>query len=469
MEILKLNHYQLEIEGQQLLDIDQLQLQQGEKVFLIGENGSGKTSFFRTLVGESQAYRGQVICQTDLAYLPQLKLDQQQSGGERVMAYLKDVFQKKAPLLVLDEPSSHLDKVNQQWLIHQLKRYRGALLVASHDRYLMNQVAQKIWSIEKQKIKVYQGNYDDYKQAKELENQKQVTARANHQRQVAKLEKQIQEKKERANQMMRLKKTVSRSDWKVNAFAGSYDSQAKYIAKSAKAMEKRLAKLEPVEQVVKRPWAKLKHSPQEKKIPHTLIHLKEGSLYRDSRLLFAYPALTLRANSKVAIIGRNKAGKSTFLQALANHSLSGFYADQLKITYFKQDQTQLETNQTAFEFVRGQSHHDRALILNYLAMMGLPYQKAHRKIESLSGGERVRLALVAAMLSNHHLLILDEPTNYLDLAAMEALEVGLKQYPYPFILVSHDEHFVASVTHQCYEIREGRLDFVSEDLTFNRF
>ncbi|OCW98825.1 ATP-binding cassette domain-containing protein [Streptococcus dysgalactiae] len=463
MEILTLSHYQLEVGGNLLLSINQLHLHQGDKVFLIGDNGSGKTSFLQTLIGERRSYQGQLSLHSDVAYLPQLQAAQNQSGGEKVMASLKVLFQKNASLLILDEPSSHLDKANQKWLIHQLKRYRGTLLVVSHDRYLMNQIAQQIWVIEKQDIKVYQGNYDAYRQVKELEMQKQAIEKANYQRQVTKLTKQIQAKKERANQMVKPKKNISRSDWKVNAFAGSYDSQAKRIAKSAKAMENRLAKLTPNRQESKEIWAKLKFNPQEKKIPHTLIHLREGNLSRNKQILFTYPDIAIRADSKLAIIGRNKAGKSTFLESLANQDLPGFYSDHLKLTFFKQDQVQLDSQLTAFEFVQEQSNQDSRLILNYLAMMGIPYQKAHQKIASLSGGERVRLALVGAMLGDHQLLILDEPTNYLDLVAMEALERCLKQYPYPFVLVSHDQQFVSSVVNRCYVIRDGQLEEIDKD------
>ncbi|MGT2935597.1 ATP-binding cassette domain-containing protein [Streptococcus castoreus] len=460
MEILTVNRYKLEIRDKILLSVESLLLNQGEKVFLIGDNGSGKTSFIKTLIDGSQSYQGLVKLHVLAVYVPQLKISHQQSGGETVMSYLKAAFQQKAPLLILDEPSSHLDRANRQWLVHQLDRYRGTVLIASHDRYLMNQVCQKIWSIEDKTIKVYKGNYDAYKVANELKRQKQASALNHYHRKVAQLEKQIQEKKERANKMMKKKKTVSRSDWKVNAFAGSYDSQAKDMAKSAKAMAHRLEKMAHPEKVTKRNWAKLKYKTDKITIPYTLCHLQEGCLYRDGHFLFSYPEFTVRANSKIAVIGRNKAGKSTFLEALVAKNLSGFYAEQLDVTYFKQDQTQLEMQQTAFDFVCKQSSQDRILILNYLAMMGIPYQKAHQKIITLSGGERVRLALVAAILSDHQLLVLDEPTNYLDLAAMEALEMCLKTYSRPFILVSHDINLVKAVATQIYEIKDKQLEIV---------
>ncbi|WP_196591384.1 ATP-binding cassette domain-containing protein, partial [Pectinatus frisingensis] len=106
---------------------------------------------------------------------------------------------------------------------------------------------------------------------------------------------------------------------------------------------------------------------------------------------------------RIAIIGRNKAGKSSFLDQLAAQALSGFYAQNLRITYFKQDQADLEPDQTAVELISRQSSQDRVTILNYLAMMGIDYDKANQKVAVLSGGERVRLALVAALLTDHQL------------------------------------------------------------------
>lgn len=457
MEALNIQHYALDTAEKNLLTIDSLMLNQGERVFIIGDNGAGKTSFLKTIIGESADYSGFLQVHGDIAYVPQIKSASPQSGGERAMSYLKEAFQARPSLLILDEPSSYLDYANRDWLINQLKRYRGTLLVVSHDRYLINQVSQKIWLLEHQTIKIYHGNYDDYQRSRQLEEDKQLRAFLEYRRKTNQLKKSLTRKKVQANKMAVKKKSVSRSDWKTNSFAGSYDSQAKAMAKAAKAMEHRLTRMKEVNSPRKKAWAKLKKDPNEGTLPNTLLHLQEGTLTKDYQLLFDYPGIVIRSHSRIAIIGRNKAGKSSFLDQLAAQALSGFYAQNLRITYFKQDQADWELDQTAVELISRQSNQDRVTILNYLAMMGIDYDKANQKVAVLSGGERVRLALVAALLTDHQLLILDEPTTYLDLVAIEALESCLIDYPAALLLVSHDLAFVNKVATEIYEVKDHHL------------
>lgn len=189
MEALSIQHYALDTAEKNLLTIDSLTLNQGERVFIIGDNGAGKTSFLKTVIGESTNYSGFLQVHGDIAYVPQIKSTSPQSGGERAMSYLKEAFQARPSLLILDEPSSYLDHANRDWLINQLKRYRGTLLVVSHDRYLINQLSQKIWLLEHQTIKTYHGNYDDYQRSRQLEEDKQLRAFLEYQRKTNQLKK----------------------------------------------------------------------------------------------------------------------------------------------------------------------------------------------------------------------------------------------------------------------------------------
>ncbi|EHI70575.1 ABC transporter, ATP-binding protein [Streptococcus ictaluri 707-05] len=458
MEILRISDYQLRIEDRDLLAIKDLSLHLGEKIVLLGENGVGKTSFFKSLIGQIDDYEGRLVLNSDFVYVPQIKEASQQSGGEQMMAYLKKAFQKKPTLLLLDEPSSHLDSNNQQWLISQLLAFKGTAVVISHDRKLINDVSQKIWLIEDKTIKVYPGNYHDFQELRAREEARRLRELKSYRQKVAQLEHAILMKKEKAKKMSRRKKkNVSSSDWKVNAFAGSYDSQAKAVAKTSKVMEKRLANLPEVKDIPKKQWAKLKDSSDKQATPNTLIRLTEGQLFRKEEYLFDYPDFINRGHDKVVIKGRNKAGKSSFLEALVDHKLPGYYAQGLEISYFRQDQLNLDLDLSAFDIIQKQSNQSQHIIFNSLAMMGIDYHKAKQKITCLSGGERIRVSLVLMLLRPHHLLILDEPTNYLDLVAIEALEVYLKEYLGALLLVSHDEVFCQKVASVHYEIDQCRM------------
>lgn len=147
MEILTLSHYQLEVGGNLLLSINQLHLHQGAKVFLIGDNGSGKTSFLQTLIGERRSYQGQLSLHSDVAYLPQLQAAQNQSGGEKVMASLKALFQKNASLLILDEPTNYLDLVAMEALERCLKQYPYPFVLVSHDQQFVSSVVNRCYVI----------------------------------------------------------------------------------------------------------------------------------------------------------------------------------------------------------------------------------------------------------------------------------------------------------------------------------
>lgn len=457
MEMIKCIQLEKEIAGRRLFTIQQLSLQAGQKVGLVGNNGVGKSTFLKILLGLDRDFAGQFEVKADWAYVPQLQERSSLSGGEQVWKSIQEAFAQRPQLLIMDEPTANLDQEHQEKLIKQIKRYRGSLLVVSHDRHFLNQIASHIWHLEEGKVQVYLGNYEVFVESRRARREGQQEAYEAYQKKVAQLKKAQQERQIKAQKMGKRKKGVSSSEWKVNAMMGSYDSQAKSMAKTAKHLEKRIERLDKVEQPRKERWVKMEAKGALDTGLHSLFRLQAGLLWIEETYLFDFPQLGMTFGDKLALVGSNGTGKTSFVRKLISKELEGYYNPKLKIAYFAQDLINLDEEKTAFENISCTSLQDRMTILNLLGMLGLSYDKAQQKVANLSGGERVRLSLAKVLLTDANLLILDEPTNFLDLTAIEALERFLKEYQGSVLVISHDQDFVDKVAKNNWRIRDGSL------------
>ncbi|HFR3976577.1 TPA: ABC-F type ribosomal protection protein Vga(F) [Streptococcus suis] len=457
MEVMKCIQLEKEIAGRSLFTIQQLSLQVGQKVGLVGNNGVGKSTFLKILLGLDRDFAGQIEVKTDWAYVPQLQERSSLSGGEQVWKSIQEAFAQRPQLLIMDEPTANLDQEHQEKLIKQIKRYRGSLLVVSHDRHFLNQIASHIWHLEEGKVQVYLGNYEAFVESRRVRRVGQQEAYEAYQKKVTQLKKAQHERQAKAQKMGKRKKGVSSSEWKVNAMMGSYDSQAKSMAKTAKHLEKRIERLDKVEQPRKERWVKMEAKGALDTGLHSLFRLQAGQLWIEETYLFDFPQLGMTFGDKLALVGSNGTGKTSFVRKLISKELEGYYNPKLKIAYFSQDLTSLNEEETAFVNASSTSLQDRVTVLNLLGMLGLSYDKAQQKVANLSGGERVRLSLAKVLLTDANLLILDEPTNFLDLTAIEALERFLKEYQGSILVISHDQDFVDKVARSKWWIKDGSL------------
>ena len=457
MEVMKCIQLEKEIAGRRLFTIKQLSLQAGQKVGLVGNNGIGKSSFLKILLGLDRDFAGQIEVKADWAYVPQLQERSSLSGGEQVWKSIQEAFAQRPQLLIMDEPTANLDQEHQEKLIKQIKRYRGSLLVVSHDRHFLNQIASHIWHLEEGKVQVYLGNYEAFVESRRARREGQQEAYESYQKKVTQLKKAQHERQVKSQKMGKKKKGISSSEWKVSAMMGSYDSKAKSMAKSAKHLEKRIERLEKVSQPRREAHIKMESKGALDTDLHRLFLLQAGQVFVDEVYLFDFPQLGMTFGDKLALIGSNGTGKTSFVRKLISKELEGYYNPKLKIAYFAQDLINLDEEKTAFENISCTSLQDRMTILNLLGMLGLSYDKAQQKVANLSGGERVRLSLAKVLLADANLLILDEPTNFLDMAAIEALETFLKEYEGSILLISHDQRFVESVVQRKWLVEYNQL------------
>ncbi len=354
------------------------------------------------------------------------------SGGWRMRVSLAAVLFSEPDLLLLDEPSNHLDLEAQVWLESFLKKIHSTLLIVSHERDLLNSVVDHILHINLGKMNLYPGNYDSYEKQK-YERQSQVDA-------------------------MRLKQETKRKE--LNAFIDRWRYKA-HSARQAQSRMKALSKLEPIAMVTEDPNLVFDFpSPNELRPP--LITLSNAEVgYEEKKSVLSKINLRIDPDDRIALIGKNGNGKSTFIKLLYGDLKASDgeinFNSKIRIGYFAQHQIdELILDETPID------HMTKSLPLasplevrNQLGRFGFSGDLANRKVKELSGGERSRLALAIITRNAPHILLLDEPSNHLDVDARDSLVQALNIYQGAVIIVSHDKHLLQLSSDKLILLKNG--------------
>jgi len=356
------------------------------------------------------------------------------SGGWRMRVALAGTLFSDPDLLILDEPSNHLDIEAMMWLTEHLKRFRNTLLMVSHDRDLLNDVCDHIVHIDNQKLVAYTGNYDFFERtrAERLANDAAQQAKAAAQR------KHMQ------------------------AFVDRFKAKASK-ARQAQSRIKMIEKLGPVVTVpieervsFNFPSPELLASPIE-----TLDEVTVG--YADGPAILRNLDLRIDMEDRIALLGQNGNGKSTFIrlisQKLEPREGKLKKTPKLRVGYFSQDQEEsLDYEATPFDHMnRALEGAGEAKVRAQLGRFGFSRDRANLKVGVLSGGEKTRLLLALATRNAPHLLLLDEPTNHLDMDARASLVDALNDFEGAVVLVSHDTHLVKMVADQLWLVANGTV------------
>ncbi|WP_062048872.1 Vga family ABC-F type ribosomal protection protein [Bacillus sp. JCM 19034] len=458
MLLLEGHHIKIEIQGNLLLDIDRLTIHQHDRIGLIGKNGAGKSTLLHVLAHKQLPSKGYINCHVTSLLLPQLKQkNKEQSGGELTQSYIQQALQKAPALLFADEPTTHLDKEHIVWLEQEFKRWSGAFVIVSHDRAFLDQVCTTIWEIEDYHLHVYKGNYSSYIEQKERKSSFLHHEYENYIREKKKLETAIQAKEKRAARATKKPKNVHRSEAKITGAKPYFAKKQKKLQQTAKALETRLEKLDKVEKPRENTEIKMDIANHEDFYGRTIIRVEQLEGKINQRILWNKESFFIKGGDKVAIIGNNGSGKTTLLNTLLSRNKAVSISPAVIVGYLSQHLTLLKAEDRILDTVKETSKQNVTLIRTVLARLHFIGDDVHKKIDVLSGGERVKVALAKLFVSDSNTLILDEPTTFLDIEAVKALESLLQEYIGTVLFVSHDRHFVNNIATKMIEIKNNQL------------
>lgn len=462
-----------------ILKIERLAVHQFDRIGIVGKNGAGKSTLLKLLAGKIEPTVGKVKGHIDFAYFDQLSSPGKSdvdyeligklsipdteihnfSGGEQTRLKLAQIFSNYHEGLLLDEPTTHLDVEGIQFFIDELKYYYGALVLVSHDRYVLDQLVTKIWEVGDGKVKEYTGNYSDYVEQKKLEQKQLQEEYEKYIKEKSRLLKAHDEKMEKAERMTSGKKSKSKAKQGTNRMfeSKSKGTSQKGIQRAAKAIEQRAEKLEMVEapqeeQVIRFPQSKALELHNKFPIMGERLTLKVGDKILLREASFQFPL-----GKTVAITGKNGSGKSTLLQHIVKRGEGMTISPKAVIGTYQQMDYQFSKEETVLEFIKSRSDHEESKIRAVLHAMNFTGNDLIKDVRDLSGGEAMRLVLCQLFLGRYNILILDEPTNFLDIHCLEALERFIQGYEGTILLVTHDRTFVERVADSVFAIEDEKL------------
>ena len=463
-----------------IFHIEKLEVFEGDRIGLVGLNGSGKSTLLRLINGDIVPDTGSIKRDCTPTYFAQLSeegcdmADPKElslfgvlqlagqavvSGGENTRLRLAELFSSGNVLFLLDEPTSHLDGQGFEYLDQRLSRI-DSFIIVSHDRELLDRQCNTIIEIEAGEVRTYQGNYSSY-----CEQKKQAVERAffeyeQYTDEVKRLSAVYRKKKEQALKISEKPRGLSSSQAKVRDFTSlrrSPKGKAKSMDKSAENIKKRIDHMEvkekPRELPQMRPVFSLTDPPRNPVIMEA-EHLSFS--YPNGKEIFHDTVFRLLRDSRTVLLGENGSGKTTLIRLILEGELIRI-VPKAKIGYLKQDLSDLCMEKTVLENVMETSIQSPTIARAVLARLLFNEQDIQKKVKVLSGGERVRLAFARILVSDANVLILDEPTNYLDIPSIEAIQALLSEYEGTMLFASHDRAFVRTIATDALIIRDKKL------------
>ena len=459
-----------------ILDIDKFEIEEKEKIGIVGENGVGKTTLLKILIGELKADGGSVYLTDSYSYISQLdeeckvcdnskikkifnvpnEYEEYLSGGEKMKMRVVGALQENTSLIIADEPTSNLDSESIKKLDDMFKKYSGALLVVSHDRKFLDDVCNEIAEIEDGKLKVYKGNYSRYLGLKGEDYKKQKREYEKYVHEKERLEEVIGEKEILRDRIKKAPKGMGKSEAKTIKMGDQKGK--KHIENNIRSIEKRIEHRKVVMPPKKKEKIIININEGTEVAAKNLIEVKKLKLCVQDKVLIDEINLNIKNGFKIALIGENGCGKTTLLnRILSNNSEEVKIASNVRVGYFDQRQDSLKDEKSILENIKEDSIWDESFIRINLGEFGFKRGSVNKLVGQLSGGERVKVAICKIILSNNNLLILDEPTNYLDIKTIEALENALINTNKTVLLVSHDIEFISNVCNYIIEIKDKEI------------
>jgi len=356
------------------------------------------------------------------------------SGGEKRIVSLAAIMIKEPSILLLDEPTNHLDIETLEWFENFIKKYKGTILLVSHDRYFIDKVSTKIVLLERGKEIIFNGNYSYYLKENDL-----------------RIELEFKEYKDQSKIIEAMKKKIKQlEEFGRLAYPGGDP-----FFRRAENIRKRLDRLEKVDKPIVKKDIPINFNINERS-GKDVITINNYDLSINDNILIENINIKINYNDKICIMGSNGCGKSTLIKRILENNSNIKIGSNVTIGYIPQD-IEFNSDKTILEYARqyfiGEESHLRSA-LNKFYFHG---ENVFKKIKKLSGGEKVRLKLFELIQCNNNCIILDEPTNHIDIATKELLETALKEFKGTVIFISHDRYFINKLANKILYIENKKI------------
>ncbi|MGJ0907965.1 ABC-F type ribosomal protection protein CplR [Clostridium botulinum] len=480
MVSIKLDKVKKYYEDKLILDIDNLEIKENSRIGIVGENGAGKTTLIKVILGELDIDEGKVFSHANYSYISQSEnhagscddsriksilgapdnYNEFLSGGEKVKISINQALSSNSNFLIADEPTANLDTNTIKSIEKLISEYKGGLLLVSHDRDFLNNLCDNILEIENGKVKLYKCGYSKYLKLKAEEREVEKREYEGYITEKKRLEKAMMVKENQQNSIRKAPKRMGNSEARLHKM-GDQKSK-KHLDGNIKSLKSRINHLEVKEKPISSKDIKIKITEGNKIPSKTVIEVKKLDLYIGDKLLIKDGNFKIKNGKKAAIIGENGCGKTTLIKKILKRDTENIRLSKyISIGYFDQNQDILDKDKTILDNIKSTSSYDESFMRIQLAGFGFKGDTIYKNVSILSGGEKVKVALCKIILSDTNTLILDEPTNYLDIKSIEALEKALINTDKTIVMISHDSSFISSICDYIIEIKDTKLNCFS--------
>jgi len=458
-----------------ILDIENLCIYDEDRIGIVGVNGAGKTTLLKLLSKRIEPDEGWIKLYGKCSYISQIDPPEKEtiqpemasrfkvpqtyresmSGGEKTRFKLAVGLSSNNAIIFADEPTSNMDIEGIQLVENSLSEFSGALVLISHDRDLLDSLCNKIIEIEGGKIKTYSGNYSEYIKQKTEERERAQFEYEQYVKEKKRLERVIISTREKVKSMRKAPRKMGNSEARLHKM-GNQKAKAN-LERAVKNVETRIQHLEVKEKPQKIEKIKLDIGDVQKIYSKVIIEGNGINKSFGEKVIFKDAQFHLENGAKAGLIGPNGCGKTTLLKMILNQEHPIKIAPNVRIGYFSQELSILEENKSILDNIMAESVYEESFVRILLARLLLKGDSVYKNVGVLSGGERVKASFAKIICSDFNLLILDEPTNYLDLNSLEVVEEVLREYEHTLLFVSHDRRFINSVADQIMIIEDHKL------------
>lgn len=452
--------------GENLFEHVNFKISGNRCVALIGDNGTGKTTFLNLMMGKLVPSQGTININGYCCMVDQLvPVNHTNSPGEYQLKRLRNVILRQPDFLLLDEPTANLDKKGIAYLEKMLFSFKGMSIVVSHDKVFLSHVANALLELDEKQLRFYDVGLEEFQKIKQVDNDRRYRLVEYEKKERRKNRRALARIEEKARRAKSTTKKLSDSDKKAKGLGGRYDKVQKGLEKKVVGLRKGLTK----DNSKNKPFEKMGFKLLASKQPYSNMQLglTFKNIGRAKQNLIEGPIrLSLHSHEVIAILGENGTGKTTLL----NNIFKTLQHKRVRVNLFQQEiQHVWENSLPLLKQFKQQSGRPEQVILDIAGALGLNRNLLNRLPAELSGGQLIKAQLVLQLIKPFDVLLLDEPSNYLDYDGVEALIDFLKDNAACVILVSHDEYLVRKCASKCYVIENNQwLDYLTCDDYFKK-